>query len=196
MQLPQISIQSQNAMIGLNIKNAKLSIDSGPAKQTIKQPEAEIQINVEPGKLTIDQSKALADVGIIPVEQSVKKMAQEAMQTAIQGSKKRRHQGDQLMKIENGGNRIAQIAKQNGERPMKQFNIGWIPSLDGVKFDYQPARVDIKAKANEPIIRTEQTKNQFQYQPGGVEVYLKQKNWLEIDFTNMKFVGNHFEMDL
>lgn len=88
MQLPQISIQSQNAMIGLNIKNAKLSIDSGPAKQTIKQPEAELQINVEPGKLTIDQSKALADVGIIPVDQSVKKMAQEAMQTAIQGSKK------------------------------------------------------------------------------------------------------------
>ncbi|SER40790.1 hypothetical protein SAMN04487944_1049 [Gracilibacillus ureilyticus] len=196
MQLPQIRIQSQNAILGLKINNAQLTIDSGPAKQTIKQPQADLRISTKPGKLTIDQSKALADVGIIPTEESVRKMAKEAMQTAIEGSKKTRRQGDMLMKIENGGNLLAQVAKQNGERPMKQFNIGWIPSGDAVKFHYEQAEVDIEARANKPQIEIQPTKNKFDYRPGGVEKYLEQKNWIDISFVNVKFVGNNFEMEI
>src|SRR5699024_8876978 len=190
MQLPQIRIQQQSAMIGINTRDAKLDIEQGPAKQTIQQPQAEVNITTRQGKLTIDQSKALADVGIIPTEESVRKMANEAMQTAIEGSKKRRRQGDMLMKIENGGGLLPEIAKQNGQRPEKQFNIGWIPSGDAVKFNYQPAEVQIDAKANKPIIHSEQTKNQFHYQPGDIDVYLERENTIDIDFVNVKFVGN------
>ncbi|WP_058306687.1 DUF6470 family protein [Gracilibacillus massiliensis] len=196
MQLPQLRIQQQNAMIGIQTRNAQLSIEAGPAKQEIKQPKADLQINTIKGKLTIDQSKALADVGIIPTEESVSRMADKAMQTAIEGAKKRRRQGDMLMKIENGGNPLAIIAKQNGQRPEKQFNIGWIPSGDAVKFDYQPAEVDINAKANPPQISTQPTKNQFNYQRGGIDVYLEQENSINIDFVNVKFVGNNFEMEV
>ncbi|WP_163578995.1 DUF6470 family protein [Gracilibacillus saliphilus] len=196
MKLPQIRIQSQNALLGLQTKDAQLTIESGPAKQTIQQPQADIQIKTTPGKLTIDQSKALADVGIIPTEQSVKQHVNEAMQTAVEGSKKRRRQGDMLMKIENGGEPLAEIAKQNGHKPIKDFNIGWIPSGDGVKIDYEPAKVEINNKANRPIINVEPTENQFYYQPGDVETYLEQKNWIDIDFVNVKYVGNHFEMEV
>ncbi|MGN8647381.1 DUF6470 family protein [Gracilibacillus sp. HCP3S3_G5_1] len=196
MQLPQIRIQQQNAMIGIRTIDAQLDIEQGPAKQTISQPPADLNIKTKPGKLTIDQSKALADVGIIPTEESVKKMANEAMQKAIEGSKKRSQQGDMLMKIENGGNPLAQIAKQNGQWPKYQFNIGWIPSGDAVKFNYQPAEVIIEARANKPIIHVEPTSNQFHYQRGGIEVYLEQENWIDIDFENIKFVGNNFEIEV
>ncbi|GAE95061.1 hypothetical protein JCM21714_4269 [Gracilibacillus boraciitolerans JCM 21714] len=197
MQLPQIRIQQQNARIGIQTKNAQLSLEAGPAKQEIKQPKADLQIHTTKGKLTIDQSKALADVGIIPTGESIRKMANEAMQTAMEGSKKRRRQGDMLMKIENGGNPLAIIAKQNGQRSEKQFNIGWIPSGDAVKFDYQPAEVNIVAKANKPIIHTQPTENQFNYQRGGgIDVYLQQENSINIDFVNVKFVGNNFEMEV
>ncbi|MFD2655571.1 DUF6470 family protein [Gracilibacillus thailandensis] len=196
MQIPQLRIQQQNAMIGIRTIDAKLDIEQGPAKQSIQQPQADLNITTKPGKLTIDQSKALADVGIIPTEESVEKMANEAMQTAIEGSKKRRRQGDMLMKIENGGNPLAQIAKENGQWPKHQFNIGWIPSGDAVQFDYQPAEVDIDARANKPIINAEPTKNQFHYQRGGIDVYLEQENWIDIDFDNVKFVGNNFELEI
>lgn len=196
MQLPQIRIQSQPALIGIRTNDAQLHIESGPAKLYIKQPQADLQIKIKPGRLTIDQSKALADVGIIPTRESVKKNAEEALQKAMEGSKKRRHQGDMMMKIENGGNPIPKIAEQNGHRPIKPFNIGWIPSLDGVKFHYEPAEVHIDAKANKPIIESEQTKNQFYYQPGSIEVYLRQKNMLKIDVENLYFKGYHFEMKL
>ncbi|SFM23740.1 hypothetical protein SAMN04487943_110120 [Gracilibacillus orientalis] len=196
MRLPQIRIQSQNALIGIQTSDAQLSIQSGSVKQTIRQPQADLRINTRPGKMTIDQSKALADVGIIPTEQSIRKMAQESMQTAIQGSKKRRRQGDELMKIENGGDPILRQSKVNGDRPMKQFNIGWIPSGDAVKFDYQPAKVNIESTANKPQIEVQTTENQFHYQPGGIDVYLEQKNSINIDFENVKFVGNNFEMQI
>ncbi|MFC4387023.1 DUF6470 family protein [Gracilibacillus marinus] len=196
MQLPQIRIQSQNAMIGLRINDANVQIDSEPAKLEISQPQAEVRISTKQGKLTIDQSKALADVGIIPTEESVKRMADNAMQTAIEGSKKRRRQGDRMMEVHKNGNVLPQIAKQNGERPMKQFNIGWIPGPNGVTFHYEPAEVEVDAKANQPIIQSEQTKNQFHYQRGGVETYLAQKNWLQIDFVHVKFVGNNFEIEI
>ncbi|RCW74726.1 DUF6470 family protein [Saliterribacillus persicus] len=196
MQLPQISIQSQNALIGINKKNAELTVDSGPAVQTINHTPVDLQINTRPGKLTIDQSKALADVGIIPTEQSIKKNAQESMQTAMAGSRKRRHQGDELMKIENGGEPIARQAKINGERQEKRFNIGWIPSLDAVKINYQPAEVDINATANKPVIQVQQTKNQFQYQAGSVETYLKQKNWIEVSVENLEPNSGSFEINI
>ncbi|SHM96737.1 DUF6470 family protein [Gracilibacillus kekensis] len=196
MRLPQIRIQSQDAKLGLQIKNAQLTVESGAAKQTIQQPQADIQIRTTPGKLTIDQSKALADVGIIPTEQSVKKNANEAMRDAIEGSKKRRHQGDMLMKIENDGEPLAVIAKQYGHKPIKNFNIGWIPSGNGVKFDYEPAKVEINNRANQPIINVEPTENQFYYQRGGVENYLEQKKWIDIDFVNVNYVGNNFEMEI
>lgn len=196
MQMPQIRIQSQPALIGIRTNDAQLQIDSGPAKLSIQQPKADLQISTKQGRLTIDQKKALADVGIIPTRESVEKNATESLQKAMEGSKKRRHQGDMMMKIENGGNPIPKIAEQNGHRPMKTFNIGWIPSLDAVKFHYEPAEVHINAKANKPIIHSEQTRNQFHYQAGSVETYLRQQNELNIDFENLYFKGYQFEMKL
>ncbi|MDX8044599.1 DUF6470 family protein [Gracilibacillus sp. S3-1-1] len=196
MQLPQIRIQQQSAMIGIQKTDAQLSVDTGPAKQEISQPQADIQITTKPGKLTIDQSKALADVGIIPTEQSVKNWVSKAMQTAIDGSKKRRQQGDMMMKIENGGNPMPKIAEENGQWPKHSFNIGWIPSGDGVKFHYEQAEVTINARTNKPIINAEPTNNQFHYQKGDIETYLAQKNWLEIDFDNLTFVGNNVEIEI
>ncbi|WP_163538882.1 DUF6470 family protein [Gracilibacillus sp. YIM 98692] len=196
MQIPQLHIQSQQAKIGIQTRDAQVSIDAGPAQQTIRQPEADLSIQTKPGKLTIDQSKALADVGIIPTEQSIKQNAEEAKQTAIEGVKKRRRQGDELMKIENGGNPLARQAKINGERPEKQFNIGWIPSWGGVDIDYQPAEVEISAKAIKPQIDSQPTETKLQYTRGSVDTYLEQKNQLEIDFENVKYVGINFETEI
>ncbi|UOQ48306.1 DUF6470 family protein [Gracilibacillus caseinilyticus] len=196
MRLSQVRIQQQSAIIGIKTMDAQLQIDSGPAKQEISQPKAELNITTKPGKLTIDQSKALADVGIIPTKKSIKMLANEAMQTAIEGSKKRRRQGDRLMKIEKGGNILAQVAKENGGRLRKHFTMGWIPSGDAVKFDYQPAEVNIEANTNKPIINVEPTKNQFFYQKGGIDIYLEQENSINIDVVNVNYIGNNFELEV
>ena len=58
--------------------------------------------------------------------------AAEGERAIGEGMGRRAEEGSQLVKIEGGGNAIAQIAKANGS-PSKQFTIGVIPSFFSVK---------------------------------------------------------------
>ncbi|WP_130859693.1 DUF6470 family protein [Gracilibacillus phocaeensis] len=196
MQLPQIRIQQQAAQIGLNIQSAQLTIEQAPAQQTIEQQQPEVHITTRPGRLTIDQSKALADVGIMPVKQSIQNWANNAMQAAISGSRQKQQEGDRLMKIEHGGSPLVDFAKQIGFSQQKQLAIDWIPSADGVEINYEPAEVHIEAEVRPPVIQAAATPTQFHYQRGGVETYLEQQNWLEIDIADLTFQGYQFELEI
>ncbi|ENH98394.1 hypothetical protein J416_00364 [Gracilibacillus halophilus YIM-C55.5] len=196
MQMPQLRIQSQDAMIGLRTQNAKLDMNYDPAKQSIRQPKADMQIRTTPSKLTIDQSQAFADVGIKPTSQMIEEKAQEGKQKLMEVIARRRRQGDELMKIEKGGNPIKRQAKENGHDEKKQFNIGWIPSANSVKIDYQPAEVNVQVTPREPEINNQPTEVQYQYQRGNVETYVEQKNWLEIDFIESQSSGSHVSLNL
>lgn len=180
MRLPQITIDQQFARIGIRSRDAEVQINQGTAELSIEQPSATIRMSARPGRLTIGQTQAFRDLGQFPVGESVAKSAQEGFQKAIAGSGRRRRQGDQLMKIEHGGNPIASIAKQNAPRQMKPFNIGFIPSYGSVVIDYQPAEVDIDNQANKPVIQSQTTPVSQTFTPAQLEVYLEQHNYLTI----------------
>ncbi|SDK03918.1 DUF6470 family protein [Sediminibacillus albus] len=194
MQLPQVRMQSQQAKIQINQTPARQTIQQPHADQTIHQPSAEISIRRTPSRMTIDQSKAWEDMNLKSAAKSIAEAAQKGKSAVFEGMRRRVQQGAQLMKIENGGNPLAIQAKQNGHKPEKQFNIGWIPSHFAVKTDYQPSQLDINVQTNAPIIENRANKPIIGYQPGGVETSLLQKESLEIDFTNLKFTGANFEM--
>ncbi|GAB2545184.1 DUF6470 family protein [Gracilibacillus alcaliphilus] len=196
MQLPQIRIQQQSAEIGIRYQPQQIEVEQEEAQLHIDQRPAELRMTTKPGRLTIDQSKALADLHMIPSEQFIRKTANEAMQTAIAGTKKKQREGDRLMKIENGGNPIADIAKQNGQWPKKQIALGWLPSGGGVTFDYQPAELEIEAIVQPVAFRVQSAVRNIHYQRGGVETYLQQKNWIQIDFDQLKFRGFQYELDI
>lgn len=194
MNIPQLRIDQQFAKIGINVTNASVDIQQGAAQLSIQQPQAEINIRTRPGKLTIDQSQAFADLGQFPIGEAVRRDATEGFQKAKEGSKRRRHQGDMMMKIENGGDPLKAIAKQNAPRKAKPFNIGFIPSYGSVKIHYQPGDVEINNRANKPIIDAMTTPVTQSYQRGNVDVYLKQKNYIDINFDNIPFKNGGTEI--
>lgn len=100
------------------------------------------------------------------------------------------------MRIEDGGNPLAEQAKENSEDPIYDFNIGWIPSLFSVKTNFEPAKVHIDVKVQQPIIRAKINKPMIHYTPGKVTMDLGQRNSLKIDFVNLKFVGTNFEISI
>lgn len=143
MLLPQIRMESQMA---------KIAINTTPGNQSIKQPKADIdlqpakvamEINRTPGKLTIDQTKAWEDRNLADTFRFIEKIAEEGYQAWLEGIARLAEQGDELMKIENGGSPLADQAKENSESPMYEVNVGCIPSLFSVKFDYEPSKLDI-----------------------------------------------------
>ncbi|WP_261131801.1 DUF6470 family protein [Bacillus sp. Marseille-Q3570] len=183
MQIPQIRIQSQPALIGLKTTQSVQQIRQPKAEQSIQQPKADMTISTTNGVLTIDQTQAWNDMDLKSVIVRTEEAAQLGREDLLAGIARRAQEGDQLMRIENGGNPIAEQARINSGDEMKEWNIGWIPSAGSVKLNYQPAKVDIDVQVNKPKIETTPRNAEHTYQPGDVEVFLKQRNSLSIDFV-------------
>jgi hypothetical protein len=196
MNLPQIRLESTFAKIAIETTHPVLEIEQPPAELDLQQPPAEIHIETTPAKLTIDQTKAWEDMDLKHIFRRIEEFAQLGYEDWLEGMARVSQQGDELMRIEDDGNPIAEQAKENSEDPMYEFNIGWVPSHFSVKTYYEPAKVHIDIKVNKPIIKTKINKPIINYTPGKVTTELVQRNSLKIDFDNLKFVGTNFEISI
>lgn len=178
---PQIQIRTTKAILGLNIEKPIQHIEQPKADLHIEQPPATITISSKPARLTIDQSKAWSDMGLLGPLASTRKFAEEGHQAWLEGIARRAQEGDQLMKIENGGNAIAAISAEKGLHPYKKLGIKFIPSVNSVDIDYQPGYLDIKIDRNKPIIDVKVNKPIHEYKPGDVSGYMIQYPSIKID---------------
>ncbi|WP_102026688.1 DUF6470 family protein [Salirhabdus sp. Marseille-P4669] len=187
MQLPQIRLTSQAAKIDLNITKGKQSLQQPKAEMQLEQPKADVRVETRPSKLTIDQTQAWRELGFKTPLAATLENAQLGRQAVLEGTGRAASEGNQLMKIENGGNPIVSQAFQNAYDPMKEFNIGWIPSHGSVKINYQPSDVIIDIRANKPLINIQAQKPIHYYQPGQVDITMQQYSSLNIDFVGVNW---------
>lgn len=134
-----------------------------------------------PSKLTIDQTEAFADMDIKSIFRRSEEWAAEGKRAVGEGMGRRAEEGSELIKIENGGNAIAEFAKINGTPPAKQFNIGVIPSFFSVKIHYQPSELQIEVEPQKAIIEATPHKPIVNYQPGKVNIDMLQYPDLKIE---------------
>lgn len=186
MNIPQIRLESRFAKIGLQTNQAELQIEQPKADLSIQQPKAELDIERTPSKLSIDQTQAWDDMDLKHISRRNEEAADQGIQDALEGTARRSQQGDELMRIENGGNPIASQAEVNSQSQQFEFNIGYVPSPFSVKIDFQPSTVKINVKRNDPIIESKINKPVYDYKPGNVDVTLVERNSLKIDFVNTK----------
>lgn len=183
MNFPQIRMQSTFAQLDINTQNARLEIEQPPAELSIEQPKAEMEVEKIPSRLTIDQSRARADVDLKSAPERIAEAAQEGHQDVLQGIARRTQEGEEMMKIENGGHAIAELAKQHKVLPEHEFALGWIPSVGSVRMDYDPGRLDIHWRVNKPVIQSRTHQPVINYFPGKVDFSMKQYPSLNIDFV-------------
>lgn len=186
MNLPQIRMESQFAKIGIKTTNAKLEMEQRPAEMSIEQPKADLEIERIPGRLTIDQTAAWESMDLKSVFKRTEEHAQRGYESWLESVGRISEQGDELMRIENGGDPLVRQAIENSEQPPYEFNVGWIPEPFSVKIHYEPGEVRIRAKANQPIIDVKTNQPIHRYTPGNVSIYLAQPNKLEISIVNAK----------
>ncbi len=196
MQLPQIRLQSTFAKIAIETTPPVQEIEQPPAELDLQQPPAEMKIETTPSKLTIDQTKAWEDMDLKHIFRRIEEFAQKGYEDWLEGIARVSRQGDELMRIEDGGNPIADQAKENSEDPIYDFNIGWVPSLFSVKTNFEPSKVHIDVNVNKPMNNTKINKPIINYTPGKVTTEIAQRNSLKIDFVNLRFVGTNFEISI
>jgi Family of unknown function (DUF6470) len=156
------------------------------AEVAIKQPKAELQIEAIPGKLTIDQTQAWEDMDLKNVLKRIEEFAQNGYQDWLAGMGRMSSEGDDLMRVENDGNPIADHAKMNSESPIYEFNIGFVPSHFCVKTNYQPGDLKIDWKTHKPEIEVKLNKPHHEYTPGVVRGEMKKWPSLKIEVIGLE----------
>lgn len=178
MQLPSIQIRSTNAQIGVQSQRPHLQISQGAADFSIKQDHAAIQIQTQPARLNINQREAFASANLKDVFRLNRDFVADAIRNASEVTAKYAREGDQMMKIENGGGGgiFAHFAKNDSILfPERQVTIAQMPKPFSVKMNYQPAKLNISASGGTVRTNVNPTETQIHHRKWQTDVYLKQK---------------------
>jgi hypothetical protein len=181
MRIQQLRMEATFAKLAISNEPAQLEITQPPAEMTIEQPKPELEINVIRPRLTIDQSQAWAEMNLKHVFRLIEDAAKDGYETWLAYVATVSAQGDELMKIENGGDVIAEQAQANSEGPPLEFNIGFVPSPFSVKIDYEPGKMIMDWKIHKPLIDVKPHHPVIHYKQGAVHIDLAQRNSLRID---------------
>lgn len=181
MRIPQLRMEATYAQLAISTEPVRLEITQPPAEMTIEQPPADMRIASVPARLTINQSQAWAAVNNKHVFQLLEDAADDGRQAALDYMERTAVQGDELMRIENGGDPLIEQAAANSEGPPLEFNIALVPPPFSVKIGYEPGRLDIDWHIQKPRIDVRVHEPMIHYKRGAVRIDLAQRPSLHID---------------
>ncbi|REJ10358.1 DUF6470 family protein [Halobacillus trueperi] len=181
MNIPKLHIQSTPGRTGLTIQNSAQTIRQHKAEQSIQQPRAEMEVRQKPGKLSIDQTNAWHNLDLKNVLVRTEELVSIAKNQWMEGLARVSQEGDEMMRIENGGNPIAAQAERNAGFDFT-FQPGGMPAYDLVDIHYQPEETQIDVQRRDPIIETKKRDPEHHYKPGIVDVAMEQMPDLQIDW--------------
>ncbi|MFY3791554.1 DUF6470 family protein [Ureibacillus sp. MALMAid1270] len=182
MNIPKLQIQTTDAKIGLNIRQPVQRIEQLKAELDLQQPNAKLSVETTKSKLSIDAFEARESMGYKNTRSRTAEIAQQSIQEGLEGIARRALEGNDLMRIENGGNPIVQHAKSRGRQLYSSLNIKFIPQAGSVEVNYEPSKVDINIEPQKVINNTKINKPIHQYTPGSVKVEMLQYPSIKIDW--------------
>ncbi|NEN85109.1 DUF6470 family protein [Paenibacillus elgii] len=183
MDLLRLSIRQAFGQIGIQTQNATTDIRSPMGQLSIEQQPAQMDFHSEPGELSIDSSAAWSALGSGPHLEWLNSIYSQLPNIALQGIAKIVENGNRMAQIHNPRNAFAEIAQNafSDDSPIEY--VGPASNMNvKVHYEARPAVTNIEpGKVN---IEYTPMKPEVQYNPGRVEIYMKQMNWIDIQVTN------------
>ncbi|ADU31864.1 DUF6470 family protein [Evansella cellulosilytica] len=184
MELARYHIQSERAITGIASQRPEMTIRQRPADMEIKQElNGNLRISSTAAKLFINQTEAFADADLKGPLRRSNEWHSSTKQKVYQYIAKTMREGEQYKSIENGGNAIANVARQNGERAPKSYNVSTVPQPFRVKIDHVPSEVRVQADWPEPSIRFHKNEPDITIPKWQSNVYIQQKNAIHFSVT-------------
>ncbi|KGX86312.1 DUF6470 family protein [Pontibacillus litoralis] len=196
MNFPQMQIRTTDAKLGLQTRNATLKMEQPQAEMRIEQPQADQSMKQHPSKLTIDQTNAWHNLDLKGILKRSEDFAAFGKQSVLEGIAKDAQEGDELMRIENGGNPIANQAERNS---ILRFDMqpGGIPVHKLVSIQYEPGSAEIHTEPNKPVIEITPQQPRLTYERGNVFMQMEQYPSVELDVKGLTFKGTQgFEITI
>lgn len=181
----QLRVQSQPALIGLQTTNAQMNLRNPQPSIEIETTPAQLNARNTLPKVEIDQSQCFSESGLKGILELTTENASYSLQAMYASTSRIASQGDELTQISSGANVIAEQAYYNA---FDQFDRDWNmvtmpqsrPKITlkegGVTFNPTPGKVTITPKLTQP---------EMDYKAGKVDVYLRQRNSIDIHFEGI-----------
>lgn len=179
-------IDTVPARIGINTTGSAQRLEQPGGEQKIKQVKAEMILDWELPRVVIDQYQCFAEAGLKGNQDMIRDYAELGENVVLEYTGRIACEGDQFARIEDGRSArevLAQTAREN-TLTKQEFNIAAVPQSrprievtghlnigwrrGGAVIDYRPSRVV------------------HNYQPGKVEIYLKQLNKIRIRYLDQR----------
>jgi hypothetical protein len=184
MKMPQITIRQTYARIGMEIEPGKLDIRSPRGELHIDQNPAKMEITSPPGRLEIDSTAAWAALGRGGHLAWMNRLYDQIDAIALQNIAKKVEDGNRLAAIAGKQNAIADLASENWRYTNPLRYVGEA-SFFNVKVRYEPQTPTINITPSRAEIEYIPQKPTVDYIRGRVDIYLRQKNSIEISVIDL-----------
>ncbi|WYP25825.1 DUF6470 family protein [Alkalihalobacillus sp. FSL W8-0930] len=158
----QILIQTTDVKLQMKTSRPQMRIEQGSAEMKIhKNGSDTLEISQEAATLFIDQSKAFSEANLKPTTQLAADWAAKGQAAASEYVAEKAQEGKQLTRIERGVT-FARLAEQQNVSPPPSSTIAYMPhSVDRVKIQVQPGKLNIQAPNSELSIQITPTPNKL-----------------------------------
>lgn len=181
MNIPQLQIQTTPAKLGLQNEKPIQELEQPIASQSIEQPAAILEMSTTRPQLSLDTTENRTDIDLKSPLRRGAENGQYGMQQALEGAGRRASEGQQLMKIENGAS-IADIVKQNTDRPQADINVRFVGDRTKLHMSFSEGSLNINVTPQKANINVQINKPIHNYTQGKVTGIMEQYNSIDIDW--------------
>lgn len=149
---------------------------------TLRQPQAKMEIEQPRGELTVDSTAAWTALGQGPHLQWMNSIYSQMNGVLLQAIAKTVEDGNRMAQITNPRNAFAEIAENAVFASDPVRYVGEASALN-VKLSYKAHPPIVQVETQKPEINYTPHMPEFRYRPGSVEIYLKQRNAVDIQVS-------------
>ncbi|SES84312.1 hypothetical protein SAMN05660297_00691 [Natronincola peptidivorans] len=179
-----LRITAQNAEIGIQQSMGQMMISNNSQTLQTNIRDPKISMQQDNPVLLIDQSQCFSEAGLKSSREISRIYAHKGKQAALQSAYSTANEGRQMANIQNGFI-LNRLAKSKSEPKERQFNFDMIPKSrpeiqvrrGETRFSFQKGEVQVNAPYTPPSI---------DYNRGNTNIYLKQKNYINIDYIGKR----------
>jgi len=181
-----LRIRTTPALLGVQKTPGKMEIQTTEAPFTLDIQKPQLQLTTRAPELRIDQTEPFAEAGLKKPLRLTRDEVQRAKRLHLEGVAQIAQQGRQLANIQNGGNPIASQAEENAFGQFTQsFQFGTIPT-SRPRIEVIRGEVDIQLVRGKVNNRTPKKEARTTYTPSKVEIYVRQKYSIDIQYVDEK----------
>ncbi|MEW9123763.1 MAG: DUF6470 family protein [Thermotaleaceae bacterium] len=182
-----LRITTTPALIGIDRRPGGFDMKSPKADMTLNIEHAKVEIHTEQGQVRIDQSQCFSEAGLKNVFELTADNASFSKQKLMETIERIVRQGKEMRAIENKTDPIPFQAEENAFGwKQKSFAFDLIPK-SRPKIDFVGGAVNIQVKEGKVNPQVQVNKPIVNYTPDKLDIYLRQKNSIQIEYIGTKF---------